>query len=183
MRTLLLTLLLALALLPRLLLAAPVQPVTMTAFLDKTVYQTGQPIVLEVDLKNTGTQEAVVGMTADQESQFHFLITEASGRVVPRTAIGDLCFTPLERVAANAPVKIQSGATRRCRFNLTDLYGLLRTGHYTLTVSRTLGDRINVPAPTLTTHLLKFQIRSATAPQNAPVMPFTHDPLADENIP
>ena len=89
-------------------------------------------------------------MTADQESQFHFLITEASGH---------------------------------CRFNLTDLYGLLRTERYTLIVSRTLGDRTNVPAPTLTTYPLKFQIRSATAPQNAPVTPFTHDPSADENIP
>ena len=111
MRTVLLAPLLFSAFLPQ---PAPASPVTMTAFLDRTIYQIGEPIVLEVDLHNAGTQDAVIGMTSDQESQFHFLITEASGRVVPRTALGDLCFKPLWAVAANAPVKIKPGATRRC---------------------------------------------------------------------
>lgn len=62
MRTVLLTLIFMLALLPRLALADTAQPVTMTVVLDKSVYQIGQPIVLEVDLHNS--QKAIRNSSA-----------------------------------------------------------------------------------------------------------------------
>ena len=193
MRTILLTFIFVPALLPRPALADPFSPppppvfaaasaVTMTAFLDKSMYQIGQPIVLEVDLHNTGAREAWVGNSAFEKSAFQFTMTEASGRIVPRTALGDLVFTPPWAVAANAGITLAPGATRRCRFNLTVLYGLLRSGHYTVIVRHTLGHfLLHGPAPALTAGPLRFQITKATASQNAPV--FVHDPAADLNVP
>ncbi len=184
MRTILLTLIFTMVLLPRLAIADTAQPVMMTAYLDKPLYQIGQPIVLEADLHNTGTQEAWIGTSAFDKSSFNFTITEASGRVVPRTALGILVFTPPWAVAANAGIKIAPGAIRRCRFNLTDLYGLLRTGRYQVVVRYTLGHfLIDRPTPALTAAPLKFQIAEANTARSGPATPFVHDPTADLNVP
>ncbi|MGI4790500.1 MAG: hypothetical protein ACRYFS_16815 [Janthinobacterium lividum] len=170
--------------LPMIVLANPAPQVTMTASLDQSTYQIGQPIVLEADLHNAGTQEAVIGMTADRQSQFQITIIEASGRIVPRTALGDLLFTPMWAAAANTQVKIKPGRTRRCRFNLTDLYGLLRAGHYRITVNRTLGSSwFRAHESTLTAGPLKFQILKTVISTHDPMSFFISDPHADENLP
>ena len=93
-------------------------------------------------------------------------------------------FTPPWAVAANAGIEISSGATRRCRFNLTDLYGLLRTGLYRITMRRTLGQfRLYGHPSVLTAGPLSFQIMKALESQNALTTLFVHDPTADLNVP
>ena len=193
LRVIPLLLIFPLALLPSLILAAPpslppppvfgsASAVTMTAFLDKSVYQTGQPIVLEVDLHNPEKQMVSIGGGAFEDSSFMLTITDASGRIMPRTPLGQRILAPPSAVYWNPVVAIRPQETRRYHINLTALFGVARAGSYTVRVSRTFELSLSQEF-TLTAGPLKFQIIKVAASRNAPPMPFVHDPAADLNVP
>lgn len=175
MRAVLLMLLLLPALLPRLVLAVPAQPVTMIAYLDRPVYQIGQPIVLSVDLRNMGTHEAIIGMSAYERSAFSITIAGASGRVVSMTPLGKTLFAPPVAVSANAAIRLAPGATFYYRFHLAELYDLSQPGSYTVNVSHTFSPFIPSGPFRLAAGPIKLRVQNAAvskddAAQPRPVM-------------
>ncbi len=181
MRTILLTLMLLPGLLSRPALAAQATPVTMTAYLDKPMYQIGQPIVLEVDLNNLRPRKVIVGGGAYEKYSFRFVLLDAAGKTAPLTALGKEVLGPPPEVYVNPPIVFGPKATRRYRINLAALFLLSRANNYTLRVSRIL-DFASGPASSLTAGPFKFRIMEA-ASRNAPATPFVEDPNAILNIP
>lgn len=182
MREIRVALIVLLALLPLFAFADPVPQVTMTASLDKSVYQNGNPIVLEVDLHNSENSLVRIGGGAFEPSSFVLTLKEASGQMMPRTALGQRILTPPQQVYWNPVVAIRPQGTRRYRVDLTALFGISRPGSYTVHISRTF-----MLSPTqdytLTAGPLSFQSIKGTAPQTAPVRPFVPVPNADVSIP
>lgn len=177
-----LLLMLTLTLLPSLAAAAPKPPVTMTAFLDRSTYRSGRPIVLEVDLHNTQTQKVAVHNGAYQDHWFRFTLLDAAGRIVPRTARGKEMLRPPHEFYVNPPVIFGPKATRRYRFNLAALFQVSPAKSYTLRVSSTL-DFLPASVSPLTAGPFKFRIAKAAASRHAPKAKFVYDPSADLNFP
>ncbi|MGI4790501.1 MAG: hypothetical protein ACRYFS_16820 [Janthinobacterium lividum] len=181
MRHIQLMLVALLTFLPLIVLADPAVPITLTASLDKSVYRTGNPIVLEVDLHNRGTDTVSLGGAAFDRFAFHFLITNAVGRPISRSVLGDRIFASPAVVHWNPLIVLKPGATRRYRYDLAALYSLSQTGVYILRVSR--GPSPYSPRRGYTVSAGPLTIRIDRTTRNSPVTPFAHDPSADQNIP
>ena len=181
MRHIQLMLVVLLTFMPLLALADPATPVTLTASLDKSVYQIGNPIVLELDLHNRSTDTVSLGGGAFDRLAFHFLITNAAGRPISRSVLGDRIFASPAAVHWNPLIVLKSGATRRYRDDLAALYSLSQTGVYVLRVSRGLSPYS--PRHGYTVSAGPLTIRIVRATRNSPGMPFVHDPQADLNVP
>lgn len=136
-------------------------PFSLTASLDTHVLE-GSPANLILTVCNSDDNSVLFGETAFEESTFCIIITDASGKAVPRTALGDRVLTPPMYFNRNISFSIQPGQTLSYNFNLARLFDLTRPGRYIVRVSRSFvvgrtflspiscPDRITLTTPYLT---------------------------------
>jgi hypothetical protein len=115
-----------------------VSPFTLTACTKRNVVE-GQPAVVTLTVHNNGTDTYIYGYSAFERSAFSIVVTDSTGKKIPRTALGNRVLTEPSAVFANASLEIKSGETRLYRFNLARMFDLSHPGEYSVNISRTLG--------------------------------------------
>jgi 6-phosphogluconolactonase (cycloisomerase 2 family) len=98
----------------------------------------GQSVVLTLVIHNNGMESVTIGDSALETSSFNIIVTNAAGKAIPRTVVGDRVLTPPMSVFANWPIAISPGQSRRYNFNLAQMFDLSRAGNYSVSVSRAM---------------------------------------------
>lgn len=119
------------------------QEVSITIGAANTSVSVGQPIPIDVQLKNTSDHAIGVGRVGGERNggiDYHVILLASNGRAVPRTKYGAAVDTG--RVEGSAVLlQLKPGETLTQSFDLTKLFKLTEPGTYTLRAGRKLPER------------------------------------------
>ena len=112
----------------------------MSIRLERTRYGGGEPILLEVVIRNTANAEADLGMSACDLSSFDFAVRYVGGGMsqagrMPFTRYGAKLLEDLG-ASKNMLIRLKAGEQRRYRFALNRMVDMTLSGTYSVAVNR-----------------------------------------------
>lgn len=100
--------------------------------LNKDMFQTNEPVIATIIYRNTGTNVLHHGTPYGGDLDFQIAILDENGRRLPDS------FVP-QRTTGHGS-QWQPGTQYKCQSNLTQRYGLIRLGTYSVSVHRRLSN-------------------------------------------
>jgi len=118
---------------------APGQEARISISAPTTSARVGQPVLIQVQLKNVSDHELKVGRIVAQgqaELDYHINLLDAAGRAVPRTKYGAAAHSGLIDIVSRELVPVQPHQTVTQHTDLAKLFKITQPGTYTVRVGR-----------------------------------------------
>jgi hypothetical protein len=114
----------------------------MSARLERPRYRAGEPIVVDIVIKNTSKELVFLGFSAEDTASFEIVVSYTGGGLtqagrMPLTKYGTWRFTPFD-ASKNIQISLKGGEERRYRFPLNRMYDMTLDGDYSIVVNRTV---------------------------------------------
>jgi hypothetical protein len=122
-----------------------VKGLKMSIRVDRERYQAGEPVTLEVVIKNAGAEEADLGMSATDLSSFDFVVNYVGGGMtqagkMPLTKFGSKLLQEVPN-SKNVQIRLKAGEQRSYHFALSRMVDLSLSGTYSVSLKRALPDQ------------------------------------------
>jgi hypothetical protein len=120
--------------------ADAVKGLQMSLRLERERYRVDEPVALEVVIKNNREEEADLGMSAADLSNFEFVVRYVGGGMtqagkMPMTKFGTKLLNEVPD-SKNVPIRLKPGGQRSYRFTLNRMVDLTLSGTYSVAVKR-----------------------------------------------
>lgn len=136
-----------------------VEPFALAVALMDDCNRAGAAVVVEVRLRNAGTEPATIEHWSDW-FEYEYGIRGPDGRELPRTRFGNLRYRERD-VAVTGRTVLAAGETHTHRVLLSRIFDCTLTGRYELSLARDLRDPQTGEWTTVRSNTLAFELRDA----------------------
>lgn len=115
---------------------APQAGLSIIAEPTRSTYTAGDPVKVDVLIRNSGGSDASIGWSAFDLSSFRFVVLGPSSEPVAQTEFAKKLLAIPRKVKKNTPLTVGAGWQRRYEFDLGRMFDLSAPGMYSVTVKR-----------------------------------------------
>src|SRR3569833_1923777 len=116
--------------------ASSTQGLTIIAQSSQQTYAVGEPVKIDVFVRNTGTADASIGGSAFDLSSFRFVVLDPTSHPLPETAYARKLLAVPSKVKTNTLIKIGAGWQRHYPLELSKMFAFTQPGMYSIAVKR-----------------------------------------------